>query len=65
MKIDFDEISGKGKSMFMISAVGMAVSINYIVKAQNNLENNISNIIESEELEKRACKVTNPKGFIK
>ena len=49
----------------MISAVGMAVSINYIVKAQNNLENNISNIIESEELEKRACKVTNPKGFIK
>ncbi len=26
LKIDFDEISGKGKSMFMISAVGMAVT---------------------------------------
>ncbi len=27
VKIDFDEISGKGKSMFMVSAIGMAVLI--------------------------------------
>ncbi|MFI3299772.1 MAG: YbjQ family protein [Rikenellaceae bacterium] len=27
LKIDFDEISGKGKSMFMVSAVGMAVKL--------------------------------------
>ncbi len=49
----------------MISAVGMAVSINYRVKARRKLENNISKIVESEELKKRACKATNPKGFIK
>ena len=29
LKIDFDEISGKGKSMFMISAIGTAVIIKY------------------------------------
>ena len=29
VKIDFDEISGKGKSMFMVSAVGMAVLIKH------------------------------------
>lgn len=57
LKIDFDEISGKGKSMFMISAVGMAVSINYSVKAQRDLENKISNIVESEELEKELAKL--------
>lgn len=29
IKIDFDEISGKGKSMFMVSVVGTAASIEY------------------------------------
>lgn len=29
LKIDFDEISGKGKSMFMVTAVGTAVKISY------------------------------------
>lgn len=29
MKIDFDEISGKGKSMFMISLSGTAVKVNF------------------------------------
>lgn len=56
-KNDFDEISGKGKSMFMISAVGMDVSINYSVKAQRKLENNISKIVESEELKKELAKL--------
>lgn len=27
VKVDFDEISGKGKSMFMVSAVGTAVVV--------------------------------------
>lgn len=36
MKIDFSEISGKGKSMFMISAVGMAVKLKYENKAEIN-----------------------------
>lgn len=40
-KIDFDEISGKGKSMFMVSAVGTAVSINI-------LNNNLNNESETE-----------------
>lgn len=30
LKIDFDEISGKGKSMFMISAIGTAVIIKHL-----------------------------------
>ncbi|MFI3332684.1 MAG: YbjQ family protein [Rikenellaceae bacterium] len=29
IKIDFDEIAGKGKSMFMITAVGTAVKFRY------------------------------------
>lgn len=57
LKIDFDEISGKGKSMFMISAVGMAVSINYSVKAQNNLNNKTTSFVDSEELEKELVKL--------
>ena len=42
-KIDFDEISGKGKSMFMVSAVGTAVSINI-------LNNNLNNESETESV---------------
>lgn len=30
LNIDFDEVSGKGKSMFMISAIGTAVKINFV-----------------------------------
>jgi uncharacterized protein YbjQ (UPF0145 family) len=30
LKIDFDEISGKGKSMFMISAIGTAVIVKHL-----------------------------------
>jgi uncharacterized protein YbjQ (UPF0145 family) len=29
LKVDFDEISGKGKSMFMLSAIGTAVRVKY------------------------------------
>jgi len=38
LKIDFDEISGKGKSMFMISALGTAVVVR---QKMENLTNNI------------------------
>jgi hypothetical protein len=34
LKVDFDEISGKGKSMFMMSALGTAVYVKY----DSNLE---------------------------
>lgn len=42
LKIDFDEISGKGKSMFMVSAIGTGVKIkqNEILKQENKLISN-------------------------
>lgn len=51
LKIDFDEISGKGKSMFMISAIGTAVHISYNSKVDNNIKIQ-SNKIPNESLEK-------------
>ena len=30
LRIDFDEISGKGKTMFMVSALGTAVQIEFM-----------------------------------
>ena len=47
MKIDFSEISGKGKSMFMVSAVGMAVKLKY---EDNTETNNIESAIASQEM---------------
>lgn len=35
LSIDMDELSGKGKSMFMITATGTAVKIQYPVKSNN------------------------------
>jgi len=48
LKIDFDEISGKGKSMFMISALGTAVSMKFI-KQETNESTKIENLIISNE----------------
>lgn len=42
LKIDFDEISGKGKSMFMISALGTAV---YLKNTQHSDDKTISEAI--------------------
>jgi uncharacterized protein YbjQ (UPF0145 family) len=56
LKIDFDEISGKGKSMFMISALGTAVLIK---QKKENIEskhvNNIS-IVSNEKLEQEVAR---------
>lgn len=48
LKVDFDEVSGKGKSMFMISVVGTAVRIK---KHETLLNKDLNFIIESDELE--------------
>jgi uncharacterized protein YbjQ (UPF0145 family) len=56
LKIDFDEISGKGKSMFMISAIGTAVVIKF--KKENSvtsIENSIT-IVSNEKLEKELAR---------
>lgn len=57
LSIDFDEISGGNKSMFMISVSGTAVSIEYSFnKIENNnskINNSISNEILVNELNKR------------
>jgi len=45
LKIDFDEISGKGKSMFMISALGTAVVVKYKTNNITNIKDeNLSNL---------------------
>lgn len=49
LNVDFDEISGKGKSMFMISATGTAVSISLLSNIDNNGRQN-SHIISAEQL---------------
>ena len=38
LSIDMDEISGKGKSMFMLTAIGTAVIIEKEISAKNSLE---------------------------
>ena len=48
LKIDFDEISGKGKSMFMVSAIGMAVKLKKTVDAK--VDNDDPTVISNEEL---------------
>jgi uncharacterized protein YbjQ (UPF0145 family) len=40
LKVDLDEISGKGKSMFMITATGTAVRIEYLSKGHNADQSN-------------------------
>lgn len=40
LSIDFDEISGKGKSMFMISAMGTAVKVKYKIETEAKITNN-------------------------
>lgn len=51
-KLDFDEISGKGKSMFMISATGTAVSVKYRKPADFIENENMDKIIPCNELDK-------------
>lgn len=56
LKIDFDEISGKGKSMFMVSAIGTAVLVEMLDNKQldsNIHQNNISFEALENEVRKR------------
>lgn len=58
LKIDFDEVSGKGKSMFMISAMGMAVTVKYKETPKNTTLPGVStNVVSSEDLEKEVIKL--------
>jgi len=50
LKIDFDEISGKGKSMFMISALGTAVYIKDLHNTTNLNINEPNRFISNESL---------------
>lgn len=50
LKLDFDEISGKGKSMFMISATGTAVFVKYKKEDANSTEN-VEKVVSLNELE--------------
>lgn len=50
LKVDLDEISGKGKSMFMITAIGTAVVINYEKSDSKLNENSIPNNVSKDEI---------------
>ena len=47
LKLDFDEISGKGKQMLMVSAVGTAVT----ATSQDRAEDSVTERIQSRQLE--------------
>ena len=49
LKMDFDEISGKDKSMFMVNAIGTAVIVDFKAKNETVFSNN--NIISKDILE--------------
>lgn len=55
LRVDFDEISGKGKSMFMISAVGTAIRVEYEESKTDNLEFDNSSV-SLERLQKEITK---------
>lgn len=61
LKIDFDEISGGNKSMFMISGLGTAVKLKFLSEQKKTIVNNIASI-PSERLEQevtKRCIITN------
>jgi len=56
LKIDFDEISGKGKSMFMVSVLGTAVSIKPKSDKSTKLLNDKKLIISNKRVEQEVSK---------
>lgn len=56
LKVDFDEISGKGKSMFMISAIGTAVVLSYSKSIAPIAESNEISSISADKLVKEIIK---------
>ena len=56
LRIDFDEISGKDKSMFMISVSGTACVIEYLVSSKKSIQNSTNSISQTDldtELERQ------------
>lgn len=59
MCIDFDEISGKGKTMFMVTAVGTAVRIKNIKNDKTQSDNeNTEESVSSEQIRRAMMKNT-------
>ena len=56
MKIDFDEISGKGKSMFMISLSGTAVKVNYQNSIQTGNDSNNDLLFSFDQIQSETVK---------
>jgi uncharacterized protein YbjQ (UPF0145 family) len=57
-KVDFDEISGKDKSMFMVSVSGTACKIEYSLDYDNNIKTNtVSQSDLDKEIKKRFISV--------
>lgn len=55
LKIDFDEISGKGKTMFMVTALGTAVDVRRIKKNSNEEFAKVK-LLKSEKIESELLK---------
>lgn len=65
LKIDFDELSGKGKSMFMISAIGTAVKIDFNKSVAKDISETIPyELIEQEFKKKKLIHKVEDKGQI-
>lgn len=56
LKIDFDEISGKGKSMFMISLSGTAVKVNYQNSIQTGNDSNNDLLFSFDQIQSETVK---------
>lgn len=51
LSIDLDEISGKGKSMFMITAIGTPVLASKASKTENKPDQDVQEVISSDKME--------------
>ena len=56
LKIDFDEISGKGKSMFMVSAIGTGVRIKYNEVHKQEVASTLRDSVSLEQLQNEQLK---------
>lgn len=57
LRLDFDEISGKGKSMFMVSASGMGVRLTQLGQADKNSIGSGNTFISPEDLDIQISKI--------
>ena len=56
LKIEFDEISGKGKSMFMVSAIGTGVRIKYNEVHKQEVASTLRDSVSLEQLQNEQLK---------